>query len=178
MAAALVFAVALTIGVRVTRWPLLIQAALGIGLVAFALGLVVTGSSIAEAQAGGWLLGPFPEAGLWQPWSFRAIAGADWGAVFQEFAGIATVVFVSVVATLLNASGMELMLRREFEPDTELRDAGIANLVAGAAGGIPGFHALSLTSLGERMDVPARSPGSSPLGSRSPPSSSVPPSSR
>ena len=51
------------------------------------------------------------------------------------------------------------MLRREFEPDTELRDAGIANLVAGAAGGIPGFHALSLTSLGERMAVPARVAG-------------------
>ena len=57
---ALVFAVALTVGVRVTRWPLLIPAALGIGLVAFAIGIVVTGSSIAEAQAGGWLLGPFP----------------------------------------------------------------------------------------------------------------------
>ena len=156
---ALVFAVALTIGVRVTRWPLLIPAALGIGLVAFAIGLAVTGSSIAEAQAGGWLLGPFPKAGLWQPWAFRAIAGADWGAVFQEFAGIATVVFVSVVATLLNASGIELMLRREFEPDTELRDAGIANVVAGTAGGIPGFHALSLTSLGERMAVPARIAG-------------------
>ena len=156
---ALVFAVALTIGVRVTRWPLLIPAALGIGLVAFAIGLVVTGSSIAEAQAGGWLLGPFPKAGLWQPWAFRAIAGADWGAVFQESAGIATVVFVSVVATLLNASGIELMLRREFEPDTELRDAGIANVVAGTAGGIPGFHALSLTSLGERMAVPARIAG-------------------
>jgi SulP family sulfate permease len=156
---ALLFAVGLTIGVRLVRWPLLIPAALGIGVVAFAIGLLLTGSSVGEAEAGGWLLGPFPRTGLWQPWALRAITGADWGAVFHELAGIGTVVFVSVIATLLNASGIELMLRREFEPDTELRDAGVANLVAGAAGGIPGFHALSLTSLGERMDVPARVAG-------------------
>ena len=156
---ALLFAVVLLAVARVVTWPLLIPCGLAAGLAAFVIGMLVTGSSLADAEAGGWLLGPFPEAGLWQPWAVRALTGADWTAVLGEAAGIATVVFVSVIATLLNASGIELMLGRELDPDTELRSAGAANLVAGAAGGIPGFHALSLTSLGQRMAVPARGAG-------------------
>jgi len=156
---AVVFAVALLLLGRAVRAPLLIPGALGVGVVMFAIAMVVTGSSIPEAQEGGWLLGPFPETGLWQPWAVRAVGGADWGAVVAEAAGIATVVFVSVVATLLNASGIELMLGRELDPDRELRIGGTANLVAGAAGGIPGFPALSLTSLAQRMAVSPRVAG-------------------
>ncbi len=156
---AVVFAVTLLVLGRAVRAPLLIPGALGVGIVLFAIAMAVTGSSITEAQEGGWLLGPFPETGLWQPWAVRAIGGADWGVVLAETAGIATVVFVSVVAMLLNASGIELMLGRELDPDRELRIGGTANLIAGAAGGIPGFPALSLTSLAQRMAVSPRVAG-------------------
>ena len=94
-----------------------------------------------------WLLGPFPSAGtLWRTVDRPdAITGADWSAVLGQVAGIATAVFVAVIAALFNVSGIELMLRTDLDSNRELRDAGIVNVVSGAFGGIPGYHALSLT---------------------------------
>jgi SulP family sulfate permease len=52
---------------------------------------------------------------------------------------IATVVLVSVIALLLNATGLELATKREIELNRELRSAGLADLIAGAGGGLVGF---------------------------------------
>ncbi len=90
---------------------------------------------------------------------FRALTGADWSAVLGQWAGIATAVFVAVIAILFNISGTELVLHRDLDTNQELRDAGFLNVVSGALGGIPGYHALSLTALGERMSVDARAAG-------------------
>ncbi len=156
---ALLFAAALLVVTRVVRRPFVIPAGLAAALVLFAIGMVATRSTISEAEAGGWLLGPFPEARLWAWWPARAVTGADWGAIFGQVGGIATAVFVCVVATLLNVSGIELMLRRDLDSSDELRAAGLANVAAGVAGGAPGFHALSLTSLAYRIDAGARPAG-------------------
>ena len=48
---------------------------------------------------------------------------------------------------------------RDLDTNEELRDAGVLNVVSGALGGIPGYHALSLTALAERMNVDARAAG-------------------
>jgi SulP family sulfate permease len=124
------------------------------------IGMLVTGSSLQEARGGQWLLGPF-DAGqwLWEPWVARAITEADWLAVLGQWAGIIAAAFVAVIGVLFNVSGSESILRRDLDPNRELRDAGIANLFSGASGGIPGYHALSLTSLAERMNVNARVAG-------------------
>ena len=76
-----------------------------------------------------------------------------------QAAGIATAVFVAVIAALFNVSGIELILRTDLDSNRELRDAGIVNVVSGAFGGIPGYHALSLTALARQMGVDARAAG-------------------
>ena len=48
---------------------------------------------------------------------------------------------------------------RDLDTNQEMRDAGVLNVVSGALGGIPGYHALSLTALAERMRVDARAAG-------------------
>ena len=58
-------------------------------------------------------------------------------------------IFVAVIAALFNVSGIELVLHTDLDSNRELRDAGIVNVVSGAFGGIPGYHALSLSALGE-----------------------------
>ena len=156
---ALAFGVILLFAVRFVKKPLVIPVVLAIGLVLFAIGMVVTGSSIDTAKGGGWLLGPFETARLWQPWTFRALTGADWSAVLGQAAGIATAVLVAVIAVLFNISGTEVVLRRDLDTNRELRDAGFLNVISGAFGGIPGYHALSLTALAERMNVDARAAG-------------------
>ena len=105
------------------------------------------------------MLGPFEPGRLWQPWTFRALTGADWSVVIGQAAGIGTAVFVAVIATLFNVSGIELILHKDLDSNRELRDAGVVNFISGAFGGIPGYHALSLTSLAKRMDVSARAVG-------------------
>ena len=156
---ALAFGVILYVAVRLLEKPLVIPMVLGIGLVLFAIGMLVTGSSIEAAKHGRWLLGPFESAQLWQPWTLRALTGADWSSVLNQWAGIATAVFVATIAILFNISGTEVVLHRDLETNRELRDAGLLNVVSGALGGIPGYHALSLTALAERMSANARVAG-------------------
>src|SRR3990172_2350587 len=77
---AFAFGVLLLLVTRFVRRPLVIPILLGVGLIGFVIAMLVTGSSLAEAKEGQWLLGPFEPGRLWQPWAARAISGADWGA--------------------------------------------------------------------------------------------------
>jgi SulP family sulfate permease len=157
---ALAFGVILLISVRVVKRPLVIPAVIAIGFVVFVAGMVATGSSIDEVRQGGWLLfGQFDTPQPWQPWTLKAIAGADWLSVLGSWVRIGTAVFVATMAALFNISGSELVLDRDLDTDQEMRDAGVLNVVSGALGGIPGYHALSLTALAARMRVDARAAG-------------------
>jgi sulfate permease, SulP family len=158
-APAAAFGVILLVAVRRVRKPMVIPIVLGIGLVLFAIGMLVTGSSIASAQEGRWLLGPFESNRLWQPWTLRALSGADWSAVLRQWSGILAAVMVAALQILFNISGTEVLVHRDLDTNRELRDAGVLNVISGALGGIPGYHALSLTSLAERMSVNARTAG-------------------
>jgi SulP family sulfate permease len=156
---ALAFGVILLLAVRIVRKPLAIPVTIAIGLAVFVLIAAATGSSLDEVRAGGWLLGPFQTTRLWQPWTVRAVSGADWGAVFGSWPVIATAVFVASLALLFNVGGTELVLDRDLDTNQELRDAGALNVVSGLLGGIPGYHALSLSALAARMNVDARRAG-------------------
>jgi SulP family sulfate permease len=157
---ALAFGAILLVAVRVVKRPLVIPAVIAIGLALFVAGMVATGSSIEEVREGGWLLfGSVDTALQWKTWTLSALGGADWLSVLESWAGIVTAVFVATFAILFNISGTELVLDRDLDTNQELRDAGVLNVVSGALGGIPGYHALSLTALAERMRVDARAAG-------------------
>ncbi len=76
-----------------------------------------------------------------------------------QAARIATAVFVAVIACLFNVSGIEQIVHTDLDSNRELRDGGILNVVASFFGGIPGYHALSLTALAQQMAVDARTTG-------------------
>jgi SulP family sulfate permease len=57
---------------------------------------------------------------------------------------------VSVVALLLNASGIELVIKRDLDLNRELRAVGISNLLGGLVGGSVSYHALADTVLNYR----------------------------
>jgi SulP family sulfate permease len=156
---ALAFGVILLLANRLVKKPLVIPIVLAAGFALFAIGMLVTGSSIDDAQTGLWMLGPLRSGWLFQPWTFRVFAGADWSAVLGQALGIATVVLVAAVAISFHVSGTEIVLHRDLDTNREFRDAGFLNVISGALGGIPGYHALSLTALAERMSVDARAAG-------------------
>ena len=117
--------------------------------------IFVGGASLADAQAGGWLLGPFPEGGLWRWWITDAVSSVDVSAIGSQASTITTLALLSALSLLLNATGIELVTGRDTDLDRELRAAGVANVVAGIGGGLPGYHALSFNALAQRMGVPA-----------------------
>jgi SulP family sulfate permease len=150
---AVAFGAVLLAATRLVRRPLVLPVVLGIGMALFAVGAVVTGSSMAEMRFGDWLLGPFDVTQLWEPWTLWAVTGADWSAVLGQGVGIVVAVTLVAVAVLFNLSGTETVLERDLDTDRELRDAGIANVLAGAAGGVPAYQTLSFTSLARRVDA-------------------------
>jgi SulP family sulfate permease len=156
---AFVFGVVLLLAVRIVKKPLVIPVTIGIGLAGFVVVVLATGSGLDEVRDGQWLLGPFETTRLWQPWTFRSLTGADWPTVIGSWPTIATAVFVATLALLFNVGGTEVLLDRDLDSNRELRDAGVLNVVSGALGGIPGYHALSLTALAARMNVDARRAG-------------------
>ena len=157
---ALGFGLVMLLAVRIIKRPWVIPAMIAVGFVAFGLGLLISENSLQTARSFGWTMyGPFDTAETWQPWTLRAIAGADWSAVLGQWAGIVAAVLVAVIVILFNVSGSELVLRRDLDTNRELRDAGLVSVVSGAVGGIPGYHALGLTELAERMRVDARIAG-------------------
>jgi SulP family sulfate permease len=63
---------------------------------------------------------------------------------------------VSLIAFLLNATGLELVAKRDIDLNHELRMTGIANIAAGLGGGPVGYHMLGATSLAQRMGAKTR----------------------
>lgn len=130
------------------------------GIVSFLLLLAITGTSFAEAGARGWLMGPFPHGRLWQPLTFAELQQVHWALILKQIGGsIGTIMTVSAIALLFNASGLELATRRDIDLNRELIAAGVGNILAGMVGGSIGYQELSDTALGYRMTPHSRLAG-------------------
>jgi SulP family sulfate permease len=159
LAAVAVFIAA--IGIAETRFSntLVVPGVVLASLVLFNAAALVAGVTPGALRAAGWVM-QLPESGrLWpaiHPGDLRVV---DWHAILVGALGVPTVIVVSIVAFLMNATGIELANRRDFDIDRELRTVGLMNLVAGAGGGAPGFHSFSLSLLAARLNGSSRMVG-------------------
>jgi SulP family sulfate permease len=117
---------------RRTREPLALPAILLIGIIASHLGFRMSGLSIEDAQAAGWMFPSPPKASLTLPWTLIGSGSFPWGALPGIFGNLVAVVFVTAISTLFNTTGLEIETRREADLDRELRVAGLANVLTGA----------------------------------------------
>jgi SulP family sulfate permease len=152
----ILFALLLLFTLRRSSHFLVIPVALLAGAAAFYVTLAFTGTSLAEAEIQGWLLGPFPEGSLWQPLTPSLLSQVDWRAILPQVGSAATIVIISAISLLLNDSGLELTVHRDLDLDHELRSAGVANVIAGLGGSSAGYPALSLSALGYRLGATSR----------------------
>ena len=156
----LVFGVIVLTAYRITRRAFAIPIALAIGFAIFVAGMAISGHTFQDARSYGWLvLGPFDEVLYLEPWTAQAITGADRAPILWQGVSILAAVFVTVLAAFRDVNGTESVLDRDLDTNRELRAAGISNVVAGAVGGIPGFHAPRSTELTDRWKVDARIAG-------------------
>lgn len=106
-----------------------------------------SGVSLEEARAAGFLINIGERSSVLPPVSLGDFAHVNWMIVATQ-AGVFTVLFaVNAIAMLLDASGIELMTRKELSLDKDLKVAGLANVANGLVGGAPGVHSVANTAL-------------------------------
>jgi SulP family sulfate permease len=152
----LVFAVILLLILRRSNHYLITPGALVIATALFYGYLLVSGISIAEASSRGWLLGSFPSGGLYQPLTPALLGLVNWSAILLNFDKIFTIVVLSVIALLLNASALEVTVKQDINLNRELQAAGWANILGGLGGSTVGYQTLGMSSLAHRLGAKSR----------------------
>ena len=143
-----------------TRRPVLLPLML---LGAFALFWVIElalGHSTGELRQTGWLSAASVN-GDWLPGLWRGVASGtvNWQRLPGLWALAGTVLLTAVISILLNASALELLLRKDIDYNCELRAAGVGNLVASLGGGMVSFQSLNLSRLGHELGAGRRAAG-------------------
>jgi len=127
----------------------------GLALVSIALFYLVAWLAhvpLDQLRAQGWLLSSAAPGGMWQfPLSVEHLRQANWAAIGDQAGTLSLVLVVSVLGFLMNASGLELVVKQDLDLNHELIAAGVTNLACGLGGGAPGFHMLSLSALNHTL---------------------------
>jgi sulfate permease, SulP family len=149
---------AITLLILLRRWNhyLITPGALIIATALFYMYLWIAGIPVREAASQGWLLGPFPSGGLYQPLSLSSLGLIHWDAILHNIDKIATILVLSIIALLLNASALEVAVKKDVDLNRELLAAGCANLVGGLGGSSVGYQALGLSALAHRLGARSR----------------------
>jgi SulP family sulfate permease len=150
------FAVGLLLALRRFNHFFITPGALVLATALFYAYLAVAHISIATASASGWLLGPFPGGGLYQPLTPAMLTQVDWGMILGQLDKIATIFALSIISLLLNASGLEVAVQRDIDLNRELQTAGLANLAGGLGGSPVGYQTLGLSALSHRLGARTR----------------------
>jgi sulfate permease, SulP family len=150
------FALVAVVASRRTRHPLTFPALVLVAVAVFYAAMAASGATMSGWRAEGLLLGPFTDAALLQPLRPADLELVRWDVVARHAAGGATVVMLTLVALLLNATALELTLGRRLDLDRELRAAGLGNLLAGSFGGMAGYHVLTFSLLYHRIGSATR----------------------
>ncbi len=143
-----------------THSPLALPLAILAAVAGFFLIGLAFGQTPTTLLNDGWLLGLPPTDVTWTlPLNSANMAAADWQAILNDVGHLAPVMIISAIALLLNANGIELVVRQDIHLSHELKAAGLGNVLVGLFGGIVGYHAISLTTLNEKMSGGRRLPG-------------------
>ena len=131
--------------------------ALSLTAAAFWLVADLLGVSLKELHEGGWLLSTMPAESLWSPLQHVSRLGAvAWDVFPAHVPEFATLAVMSAIALLLNANAIEIGTRRDLDLNRDLKYAGVANLLCGLLGALPGYYALNASTLSYRMKAPIR----------------------
>lgn len=103
------------------------------------------------AQAAGFMLGPFKSGGFLVGVGPKIVQQADWLAIVTQIPVLLTIVVIATIGTTLNATGLELALRRDLDINKEVKGVGIGNALSALVGGVPGYHFVGQTILAGRL---------------------------
>lgn len=119
----------------------------------------ILGLDFAAMREIGLLLGPFQGGSFLDGINPALLQNVQWSALLAQTPVIASIIGVSMLGMLLNASGLELAIEREIDFERELKGVGMANVAAGLMGGLGGYHILSETLLARRFGLAGAAAG-------------------
>ncbi len=119
--------------------------------------LMVADVDVATARANLWLMTPPDAGGLYWPWAH--LEAVDWPALLGGANEIAAGAAIVAINILLNATSLELWSRRSLDLNRELSINGLANIAAGAAGGLAGNISFNRSILNTRSGATGRRAG-------------------
>lgn len=122
----------------------------------FYIGLLFTGTSVAQAGVQGWTMSAIATSDFWQPLSPAAVMQVHWSVLPKQLTCMATVITVTAISLLLNLTGLELVTQQEMDINRELTVAGVLNILLGLGGGILSYHSLSKSVLAHKMGAKSR----------------------
>ena len=154
----LVFAVVMLLAGRRFSHYLLTPGILTGSIILFYGIMFTQGFTFGELENKGFLLGPFPEGGLFPGFPFQYVPDFRWDLFLVHLPAIATMMILSAISVLFNYSGLELNVKEDFDLDKELRLTGYSNILAGIAGTPAGYLTLSETSLAYNIGSRSRLP--------------------
>jgi SulP family sulfate permease len=154
-----IFAVVLLFFERRYRHYLIMPTIIMIAIAIFFLALALTEKTIPDVRSQGLLLNAFPSGSLWRPLGLSAWNQVNWTILLGQAGQMGTVFVIGLISLLLNASGLELIVKRDIDLNRELRSTGIANMLSGIGSGPIGYLALSLSVLGHKMKSTGRLAG-------------------
>jgi SulP family sulfate permease len=145
---AIVIALAIHLGLRHRGdSPYVMPVVLLIGIALVHAVLAITGTSIAAAEAAGWLFKAPAAVGLTPTWDLSDVRMFPWNVLPALAGDLFAVMFVTAISTLLNTTGLEFLTKREADLQRELKTIGVANVIAGALGGYVSTVALNRSTL-------------------------------
>ncbi|HTL90358.1 MAG TPA: solute carrier family 23 protein, partial [Leptolyngbya sp.] len=156
---AVFFALAMYVIPKSFQHFLLLPGIIVVSIALFYAGLAITGTSIAQANAQQLLLGTLPPGSLFRFNLIPAFTGANWSVVTQQIPTLAALWLIDSIALLLNANGIELLVKRDFDLNRELKTAGAASIASGLGGGAGGFSSLNETALAIQLGGTTRTVG-------------------
>ena len=149
----------IALAARWVRSDLLLPLVLALALAGFYAILFTSGMDLQQAEDAGLLLGPFDTGGFLQVLTPSLVFDADPWAILRATPTIMVVALLTILGTLLNATGLELALTRDLDLEKDLRATGIANIAGALGGGMPGYQMIPGTLLGQRMGLGSVLPG-------------------
>jgi len=152
-------ALALAVGLRISRHFLVFPGVIGGAIVAFHLVAFALGLSLDEASSAGLLLSPL-RPGEWhhilsEPWSL-----VRWDLIVAHANDFAAMTMVVLITILLNATSLDLATGRDVDFDRELKALGVANVAGGLCGGLVAVNSFNRSLLNLRAGA------TSPLAAR------------
>jgi len=156
--AAIAVAAFLLIGRRYWKSPLALPVQLLASTFVFYVVLLLSGTSIADAQAQSWMF-VLPSARAFAPPWTLTFERFPWPALPELGADFVALMFVSTLSVLLNITSIEMSTKREAILDRELKVQGVANLLCAVLGGYVTCITSSRTKLNFILGSGARISG-------------------